>query len=106
VAELTADLRRLVPRPVAEQLAGVSRKLAAARGDALDVPAWMSATDLTAARVGFALTNDLASAARVISTEPIAWSPVSPKQRLKDLFAYSVSEDYFAVRKYLGLEVM
>jgi hypothetical protein len=42
----------------------------------------------------------------VISTEPAAVSPFSPKQRLKDLLAYSVSEDYFAVRKFLGLDVM
>ena len=97
---------RLVPKAVAEQLAAVGRKLVAARGDAIDMPAWMGAADLTAARVGFALTNDLASAARVISTEPLAGSPVCPKDRLKDLLAYSVSEDYFAVRKVLGLEVM
>jgi golgin subfamily B member 1 len=106
VDRLATDLGRLVPKPVTDQLAAVGRKLVAAHGDAFDVPVWMGAADLTAARVGFALTNDLASAARVISTEPIATSPVSPKDRLKDLLAYSVSEDYFAVRKVLGLEVM
>ncbi len=106
VDQLAADLRRLVPKPVTEQLVGVSRKLAESRGGVLDVPAWMGAADLTSARVGFALTNDLAAAARVISTEPLTTSPVSPKDRLKDLLAYSVSEDYFAVRKFLGLEVM
>jgi hypothetical protein len=95
-----------VPKTVAEQIAAVGRKLVAERGGTLDVPAWMGAADMTSARVGFALTNDLGSAARVISTEPIAGSPVSPKDRMKDLCAYSVSEDYFAVRKVLGLEVM
>ena len=106
VDRLTTDLRRLVPKPVTDQLAAVGRKLVSARGDAIDVQGWMGAADLTAARVGFALTNDLASATRVISTEPLAGSPVAPKQRLKDLLAYSVSEDYFTVRKILGLEVM
>jgi golgin subfamily B member 1 len=106
VDQLTSDLRRLVPKPVTDQLAAVGRKLIAARGEVIDVQAWMGAADLTAARVGFALTNDLASAARVISTEPAGSSPLGPKQRLKDLLAYSVSEDYFAVRKFLGLEVM
>jgi tetratricopeptide (TPR) repeat protein len=106
VDQLTTDLRRLVPKPVADQLATVGRKLVSARGDVIDVQGWMGAADLTAARVGFALTNDLAAATRVISTEPLAGSPVAPKDRLKDLLAYSVSEDYFAVRKYLGLEVM
>ena len=106
VTDLAADLRRLVPKTVTDQLAAVGRQLVSARGDVLDMPAWMGAADLTSARVGFALTNDLASAARVISTEPIAGSPVSPKDRLKDLLTFSVSEDYFAVRKVLGLEVM
>jgi tetratricopeptide (TPR) repeat protein len=106
VDQLTSDLRRVVDKPVAEQLATVGRKLVSARGDVIDIQGWMGAADLTAARVGFALTNDLDAATRVISTEPLAGSPIAPKQRLKDLLAYSVSEDYFAVRKYLGLEVM
>ena len=42
----------------------------------------------------------------IVSTEPAAGSAVSPKDRMRDLLAYSVSEDYFAVRKVLGLEVM
>ncbi|HVR02196.1 MAG TPA: hypothetical protein VMT47_08695 [Polyangia bacterium] len=106
VERLASDFGRLVPKAVAEQLGAVGRKLVAALGDTIDIPAWMAAADLTAARVGFALTNDLASAARVISTEPLGGSTVSPKDRLKDLLAYSVSEDYFAVRKFLGLDVM
>jgi hypothetical protein len=106
VDKLAGDLGRLVPKAVSDQIATVGRQLVAERGDALDVPAWMRGADLTSARVGFALTNDLASAARVISTEPIASSPVSPKDRMRDLLAYSVSEDYFTVRKVLGLEVM
>jgi tetratricopeptide (TPR) repeat protein len=106
VDRLAGDLGRLVPRTVTEQIAAIGRKLVAERGGGIDMPAWMGAADMTSARVGFALSNDLASAARVISTEPIAGSPVSPKDRLKDLLAFSVSEDYFAVRKVLGLEVM
>jgi hypothetical protein len=106
VDRLTEQLRRLVPRAVADQLAVVGKKLLNARGEVIDIEAWMAASDLTAARVGFALTNDLTAAARVISTEPAGSSPIPTKRRLKDLLSYSVSEDYFAVRKYLGLELM
>jgi hypothetical protein len=105
VDKLTAELRKLVPRPVADQLAVVGRKLVSARGEVIDIQAWIAGADLTASRVGFALTNDLPSAARVISTEPTGLSPLPAKQRLKDLLAYSVSEDYFAVRKFLGLDL-
>jgi tetratricopeptide (TPR) repeat protein len=106
VDKVTAELRRAVPRPVAEQLATVGRKLVSARGEVIDLQAWIGAADLTAARVGFALTNDLSAAARVISTEPAGTSPLTAKQRLKDLLAFSVSEDYFAVRKFLGLNLL
>lgn len=110
VERLSGDLRRVVSKPVVDQLAVVGKHFIAAKGAAVDlavdVQAWMGAVDLTSARVGFSLTGDLAAAARVISTEPTAFSPVAPRQRLKDLLAFSVSEEYFAVRKFLGLEVM
>jgi hypothetical protein len=61
---------------------------------------------LTAARVGFLLSSDLTAAARMISTETASTSPLPPKERLRDLLAYSVSEEYFAARKFLGLELM
>ena len=95
-----------MPRTVSDELVTVGRELVSARGEIIDLSAWVAAADLTAARVGFSLTNDLPAAARVISTEPSAASPLSAKERLKDLLAYSVSEEYFAVRKFLGLEVM
>jgi len=106
VDRLTDHLRRLVPRPAAEQLTVVGRKLLAARGEVIDMEAWMAAADMTAARVGFVLANDLGLAARMIATEPAGGSPLPAKQRLRDLLAYSVSEDYFAVRKFLGLALM
>ncbi|HXI55093.1 MAG TPA: SIR2 family protein [Polyangia bacterium] len=106
VDRLTDHLRRLVPRPVSDQLAVVGRKLLAAHGDVIDTEAWMAGSDMTATRVGFVLANDLNTAARMISAEPPGLSPLPAKERLRDLLAYAVSEDYFAVRKFLGLEVM
>ena len=106
VDKLTDQLRRMVPRPVIEQMAVVGQQLLSARGEVIDMEVWMGATDLTAARVGFVLGGDLPAAARVISAEPATQSPLIAKQRLKDLIAYSVSEEYFAVRKFLGLDLM
>ncbi|HVZ74324.1 MAG TPA: tetratricopeptide repeat protein [Polyangia bacterium] len=105
VERFAADLARVVPKPIVEQVAGVARRLVASRGDALDVPGWMAAVDLTAARVGFAITGDVAGAARVITSEALASSAASKERRLADLLAFSVSEDYFAVRDFLGLSV-
>jgi tetratricopeptide (TPR) repeat protein len=106
VDKLTDQLRRMVPKPVIEQMAVVGQQLLSARGEVVDMERWMAATDLTAARVGFVLGNELPAAARVISMEPTTISPLAAKQRLKDLLSFSVSEEYFAVRKFLGLELL
>jgi hypothetical protein len=43
----------------------------------------------------------VAAAAQVIVADPTDASPLPAKRRLKDLVAFSVSEDYFAVRAAL-----
>jgi len=66
---------------------------------------WRVAIDHTADRTGFILCNDLRVAATQIAREH-AW-PGMPgtETRITDLLRYSVSEDYFAVRRYLGMVV-
>jgi tetratricopeptide (TPR) repeat protein len=102
---LAARLRRALPKVVLDSAAPVAREIASARGEMVDLHGWTTAADLSAARAGFALTSDLAAAARVISTEPTGASTLAPKARLKDLIAFSVSPQHFAARKFLGLEI-
>ncbi|HEY5089159.1 MAG TPA: hypothetical protein VIK30_04275, partial [Polyangia bacterium] len=49
--------------------------------------------------------GELAAAFRVISSEPVPVSPVPARRRMADLVAFSVSEDYFACRRELGLAI-
>jgi hypothetical protein len=51
------------------------------------------------------LTGELSAAFRVISSEPVPVSPVPARRRMADLVAFSVSEDYFACRRELGLAI-
>ena len=52
------------------------------------------------------LCNDLATAAHAIAQEQrMLGSFLNPKEALRELIVYSVSEDYFAVRRALGLAV-
>ncbi len=46
------------------------------------------------------------SAVRVLSAEPAGLTPLPLAERIKDLVAYSVSDDYFAVRQALGLQAV
>jgi tetratricopeptide (TPR) repeat protein len=100
--QLVTYLRRSVAPPVVTSIAAAGRALLE-RGDNIDVTKWLAATHLTAARVALVLTGDLGAAARVIMSEPIPLTPISVQKRLLDLVAFSVTDDYFACRRHLGL---
>ncbi len=102
--KLAGTLRQQVPGPLLEQVGELSTKLAGRVGNGL-ISGWRTATDLTANRVGFIVANDFETAAKGIATEGAALSSMSVKERLRDLLAYAVSEQYFLVRRHLGLHV-
>jgi len=103
--QLRAHLARTMPPAALARLADVARKL---NGDAatLDVERWIGATDLSAARLALVLTGELTAAFRVISSEAIPQSTVPVHRRMADLVAFSVSDDYFTLRRELGLAVV
>jgi tetratricopeptide (TPR) repeat protein len=102
--KLAATLQKQVPAPLLEQVGELSTRLSGRVGNGL-ISGWRAATDLTANRVGFIVANDFEIAARGIATEGASLSTMSVKERLRDLLAYAVSEQYFAVRRHLGLHV-
>ena len=102
--KLAGTLKSQVPAPLLDQVGELSGKLSGRLGDGL-IAGWRTATDLTANRVGFIVANDFETAARAIATEGAALSSMSVKDRLRDLLAFAVSEQYFLVRRHLGLHV-
>ena len=103
-AKLATHIRQTVPATILDQVGTVANKLGRRVENGL-IAGWRTATDLTANRVGLILCDDLETAARLIATETSNMSTMSAKDRLRDLLAYSVSEEYFAVRRHLGLVV-
>jgi tetratricopeptide (TPR) repeat protein len=99
-------LVELVPQPLADQVTQLARRFRGEHGDVIDIPAWIAAADLTATRLAFVLSSDLPAAVRVLGAEPAGLSPLTLPERIGDLLAYSVSEEYFAVRHSLGLTVV
>jgi hypothetical protein len=102
--KLAVSLQKQVPGPLLEQVGDLSSKLSGRVGNGL-ISTWRAATDLTANRVGFIVSNDLEIAAKAIATEGASLSSMSVKERLRDLLAYAVSEPYFQVRRHLGLHI-
>ena len=56
-------------------------------------------------RAGFLMCNDLEVAAHEIQSEPLAVGCADPKDKVRDLIQWCVSDEYFALRAHLGLAI-
>ena len=95
---------RLAPA-AADQLKSLIRKFVEAGGQ-VDVKKWAAAAELTNYRVGLLLCGDLTTAALMVSQEQgQLGSSISPKDKIKEMVLYSISEDYFEARRHMGLRI-
>ena len=74
-------------------------------GAKADLKRWMQSVDVTAARAGLLLCADLEIAKKIIAAEPQLPADLSPPEKLKELIVFSVSEQYLALRKALGIAI-
>ena len=74
-------------------------------GENIDVKKWINAVELTGCRAGFLMCNDLEIAARMIQSENATVDEVPPKEKIKELVVFSVSEEYFKLREALGIAI-
>ncbi|MBL4689037.1 MAG: hypothetical protein JKY37_30880, partial [Nannocystaceae bacterium] len=95
---------RMQPAAV-DQLRSLIQKFVDA-GGSTDVKRWAAASELTAYRVGLLMCGDLRIAGQMISQEQgLLGSAMSPRDKIKELVLYSISEDYFTARRAVGLQV-
>ena len=88
-----------------ELLKKIGRRFADA-GARADIKAWMRSTELTAARAGFLMCNDIGIAARMVqSLQTVGAVELAPRERVQDLVLFSVSENYFRLREALGITI-
>ena len=74
-------------------------------GENVDMKKWIQAVELTGARAGFLLANDLEVVARMIQTETGGVDDIPPKEKIKELVLFSVCEEYFKLREALGIVI-
>lgn len=87
-------------------LRAVCRKFVDEQGGRADIKRWMQTVELTAVRAGFLVCNDLEVARRMIQAIPPEGSvDLPPKDKLKELVLFSVSESYFKLREALGIQI-
>jgi len=103
VRDNLAVLEPTIVGPARDQLASAVTKLLQA--GAIDLKKWISGIDLAADRAGFVLANDLELAQEMIKASDEASAAVPHKDRLKELLLYSASEEYFALRRRIGINI-
>ncbi len=74
-------------------------------GAKADLRRWMQATEITACRVGLLLCGDLEIAKKIIAAEQQLPGDESPAEKVKEVLVFSVSEQYFALRKAIGIAI-
>ncbi len=108
VAALDIIAREITGRmqPAAlDQLRSLMQKFIDA-GGSTDVKRWAAAAELTSYRVGLLLCHDLRIAGQMISQEPSTLgTTMGPRDKIKELVLYSISEDYFTARRAVGVTV-
>jgi tetratricopeptide (TPR) repeat protein len=103
VQRLLQQLREARPDLAQEQIAALASELAH-RPQLPDLARWLAAIELSAARAALVVTGDLDAAVRSLRAETATAGGLAPGERVRDLLAFSVSEDHFAVRAALGLD--
>ncbi|HKU41669.1 MAG TPA: tetratricopeptide repeat protein, partial [Polyangiales bacterium] len=102
VGECVNAIRTQLNGPQRDALRSLTQKLLEAAPE-LDMKSWMAGVDLSADRLAFILSNDLKVSNAVIDASAEETSVVSKKDRLRELLSFSVSEQYFELRKALGI---
>lgn len=101
---LARELRGKLPSRQPDQFRELFDRIEAA-DVLLDAGQWARGVEITAHRIGLVLADDLGVAAQHIARERDGVSFLTARDMVQELVRYSISEDYFAVRKSLGLAV-
>jgi len=103
VQQALAALQALHPT-AKEQLTSLVGRLLQS-GAAIDLKKWIAACDLTADRAGMLLAHDLEVASALIKASDDSSASVNQKDRLRELVLFASSEDYFALRQKLVVNI-
>jgi hypothetical protein len=75
-------------------------------GAKTNIKGWMQAIELSACRAGLLMCNELEIASRIIQSDPPGGTvDLPPKEKIKELVLFSVSEEYFRLREAIGIQI-
>jgi tRNA A-37 threonylcarbamoyl transferase component Bud32 len=110
-ARLGARMREVVPRacaavardPDALRALREAAALCSSAGEGFDAARWLRGVERAASRAGLLLTGDLHAAQAMLDADPPGVAGLDVAESLRDLIAFSVSDEWLALRRALGL---
>lgn len=97
-------LRRYLEPVRFEQLAAAVKRWMN-DGSKANIKRWIQGIEVTSARAGLLVCGDLEIAKRIIGSEQTLPGDLTPPEKLRELLLFSVSEDYMALRRALGVTI-
>ncbi|GMV43673.1 MAG: hypothetical protein AMXMBFR64_53890 [Myxococcales bacterium] len=104
VAELVAEIDRKLSPGARIQLRELLEKARDPKRP-VDLNAWLNHVEMSANHAGLLLANDFQVVLTTMRNEPFTLAKLPPKDKVKDLVLFSISERYAALRLELGLAV-
>ncbi|MFH1529840.1 MAG: tetratricopeptide repeat protein [Pseudomonadota bacterium] len=104
IESLREELARKISSPAANRL-GALVEYFHSHNQSPGLSRWLTNVELTANHAGLLACGDLDVAAKSLAQESISFSKLPPKEKVKELVLYAISEDYLALRKTLGINV-
>ncbi|HET9990580.1 MAG TPA: tetratricopeptide repeat protein, partial [Kofleriaceae bacterium] len=104
IQQYMAEMKKRMQPHALEQLGAVVQHLVQSAAD-IDLAKWSYAVDAAAHRAGLVMCGDLDVAARAVVTEPVVVDGPTSKDKVKQLVLFSISEEYFAIRKQMELTI-
>lgn len=105
-ADIEAVVKAILkmPPPVRIDLGKIMKPVLEGRVQ-VNMSAWLKAIDHTANRVGLILCGDMAIAMQAIRNDAAPISKLSTAEKEAELVRYAISDEFFEVRKRLGLSI-
>jgi tetratricopeptide (TPR) repeat protein len=96
---------RGIPAADLQEISKLIAKMSENQQQHLNLSKWLEMIEHSSNRLGFVLSNDLGAAVRCLKNEPGQFSKAPVQDRVRELVLYALSENYFKLRKALGLAI-
>ncbi|MCB9536432.1 MAG: tetratricopeptide repeat protein [Myxococcales bacterium] len=94
-----------IPQAELTEMTKLIQKMSQNPQQHLNVSKWLEMTEHSANRLGMLLANDIGAAIQVVKNEQGQFSKAPTQERVREIVLFGLSQNYFELRKALGLAI-